>query len=256
MQVRSPYQLVLDSVIKSNKIREISTYFTTNTAFMSLYYTRTYSRAGKMLKEVRFEMSYDRYSFDHRIEKHFIYDNKGNKIKQFEVNGKGDTSDVFTFEYDSSGTVTKKCGEEFMFIFKNEYNSAGQLIRQIEEIEGVQNFLARQVNLYHLFTYDSAGRLTSYRALYNDNKSVYETVRYGYDSKGRLSTITKSGTYESGKEMSTVLDYGANGKLCQVTEPRESPQYISYLKNGLVRYRFFPNNSQRHWYWNEYKFYK
>ena len=138
----------------------------------------------------------------------FIYDEKGNLIKQIVTkNTEGDPEiSYYDYIYDSNGEHRIKAnavfydGSKVSYTF--EYDAKGNIIRQTyEDVTGMYEYLS---------TYDENGYLIVQEGRYG-TESYSCTVSYSFDDKGRV--VRELYTYMDDRQESFDYTYDAKGNL-------------------------------------------
>lgn len=194
-----------------------------------------YDQWGNVIKEVMTDGDYSTLS-------EWVYDENGNLLSSTYKNG----TQHFTYEYrydqynqmTYSSTTNHESGDHFAYIYKNEYDQKGQIVRITElSTENGTTFYTRE------FSYDENGNLV--KVIHNNAVGDHAVTDYQYDINGRLTEATCDHFYGE-----TLLDtrsveytYDENGNTLSVKSHQALSNDGEALEsNHTYTYKYDVNN--------------
>ena len=174
-------------------------------------YSYEYDGTGKVLAEIDEEGNRKTYN----------YDSNGNLITETDFN-----NNVTVYTYDGDNRLKKL--ETDKCITKYTYDNCNNVIA----IEKVDNSKENDKVSKILYTYDFAGRVTSFTNANNSAKGS-DKVLYTYDKAGNLATVTKqNGTIDAG---TITYTYDGNNNLVSLKNERGyEEKYVYDEQSRLV----------------------
>lgn len=242
------YQKDYESIVKKNKVKTHSSALKMGSHTGKPEYCE-YDKEGRLIRDKMI---------------HRVYDQLGNLAQKLKINnyldGRIDTLEVTTFEYDDKNKVSKKTiwyksksewipnssplqlkafkNKTEVYTFKNSYDPDGLLISQDVIRDGT--FVGK---IY--YTYNANKEIAEYKKV-DKEENMLSQFNFSYDSSGKLISVKADNRSER------IITYNAKEQVIFAFEG------IEYFPNGLIKSTYQNSETEgMKLIWNyTYKYYK